>query len=68
MTDVTRPRSEPSASAEIHLPSPSVWPFALGAGVSMVGLGVLVSPLFCVVGVALFVLALAGWIAELRRE
>jgi Cytochrome c oxidase subunit IV len=68
MTQPSNPPRSAEATSDFHLPSPSIWPFALGAGVSMVAFGVLVSPLFCLVGAALFVLALAGWVQELRRE
>jgi len=53
---------------DIHVPSPSVWPFVLGAGVSLVAFGVVASVLFCGVGAILFAIGLAGWIEELRRE
>jgi len=56
--------SEPHA----HLPSPTVWPFVLGAGVTLAAFGVATSFYFTVVGAVLVVWALAGWILDLRRE
>jgi hypothetical protein len=53
---------------DAHLPGPSMWPFVLGAGVSLLAFGVLTSLLFSVVGAVMFGIALAGWIEELRHE
>jgi hypothetical protein len=59
---------QPTAEHDVHLPAPSVWPFILGAGVSLAGFGLLVSALFTVVGIALSAWALAGWIRDLQHE
>ncbi len=53
---------------QVHLPSPSVWPFVLGAGVTLAAFGVVVSLFFTVAGVALIAWALMGWIADMRHE
>jgi hypothetical protein len=46
----------------------SVWPFTVGAGVTLLAFGVLTSLLFSAMGVVLLVYGLAGWIGELRHE
>ena len=51
----------------IHLPSPSVWPFALAGGLTLVGFGVLSSVALSVLGAALMIWALYGWISEVRH-
>jgi hypothetical protein len=51
-----------------HLPSPTVWPFVLGAGVSLAAFGVATSYYFVIVGVVLVAWALYGWIEDLRHE
>ena len=53
---------------DIHLPGPSMWPFVLGAGVSLLAFGVLTSLLFTAVGAVMVAIGLAGWIEELRHE
>ncbi|HET6319640.1 MAG TPA: cytochrome c oxidase subunit 4 [Chloroflexota bacterium] len=58
--------SEPHGG--IHLPSPSVWPFVLGAGVALAAFGVPTNLLFSLVGAVLVAMALVGWIGDLRRE
>jgi len=52
----------------VHLPAPSVWPFVVGAGVGLVGLGIAISWLFCALGAVLFAWGLVGWISDLRHE
>jgi hypothetical protein len=58
--------SDPRGGA--HLPSPSVWPFVLGAGVALAAFGVPTNLLFSLVGALLVTMALVGWIGDLRRE
>jgi hypothetical protein len=52
---------------QVHLPSPTVWPFVLGAGVSLAALGIATSYYFTLVGVGLVVRAIVGWIGEMRH-
>ena len=52
---------------EVHLPPPSVWPFVLGAGVTMAAFGVVNSVLFIVAGAVLVAWALVGWIQDMRH-
>jgi hypothetical protein len=56
------------AAPPIHLPSPSLWPAALGLGVALVFFGFLTSWAFSVFGAALFAYALVRWVGELRRD
>lgn len=52
---------------EFHLPAPSIWPAAVAFGVTLAFFGVVTSNGFFVVGAALTVVAIAGWIGELRH-
>jgi hypothetical protein len=45
-----------------------MWPFVLGAGVTLAAFGVATSYYFIIVGVLLAVWALIGWIEDLRHE
>jgi hypothetical protein len=50
-----------------HLPSPSVWPATLGAGVALMAFGVVTSLALSALGVVLMAYGLFGWIQELRH-
>jgi hypothetical protein len=50
-----------------HLPSPSVWPFTVAGGFTLVGFGILSSPALSALGVLLMAVGLYGWIQELRH-
>ena len=51
-----------------HLPRPSVWPFAVGAGVTLLALGLVTSLLLSLLGLVLVAYGLGGWIGTLRDE
>jgi len=50
---------------EIHLPKPSIWPAVCGAGIALVGLGLVTSLIFSAVGVVVIAWSLVGWVGEL---
>ena len=52
---------------DFHLPSPSVWPAVLGAGIALALFAVVTSYFFTAFGVVLMVMGLAGWIEDLRH-
>jgi hypothetical protein len=52
----------------VHLPSPSVWPFVLGGGVTLAAFGVPTNLFFTFVGALLVAWALVGWIKDLLDE
>jgi len=52
---------------DFHLPSPSVWPAVVGAGVALALFGVVTSYFFTAFGFVLLVMGLAGWIEDLRH-
>ncbi len=53
--------------AGAHVPDKTVWPFVLSGGIALLLFGVVTSLSFSVVGVALMVGALGGWIGDLLR-
>ncbi len=63
---------QPSVSSQPHgaheLPPPTIWPPALALGSTLLLWGLITSLVVTVVGAALFVLALGGWIGEIRHE
>jgi hypothetical protein len=50
------------------LPEPCAWPAALALGITFLLWGLVTSLIITVVGVALFAVALAGWIRDIRHE
>lgn len=51
-----------------HLPRPTGWPMVMAVGIVMILAGLAVSLAFSVGGAFVFVVALIGWIGELRHE
>jgi hypothetical protein len=60
-------RTDPGRRGAIHLPPPSIWPLVVAGGISLLTAGVAVGPVVGVVGAALLVIGLGGWIQEMRR-
>jgi hypothetical protein len=52
---------------EFHLPAPSIWPVVLAAGLTLAAFGITTFWVFSAFGLLLFVIATAGWVAEVRR-
>ena len=59
--------AEPAGEA-IHLPGPSYQPVLLAAGISLAVIGVVLSPIFVVVGVIVTVIVLWRWIRDTRQD
>ena len=55
---------EAAADAHIHLPSPSYWPIVLALAFPVIAYGVIFNLMISVVGAAILVLALFGWVLE----
>ncbi len=50
------------------VPHPTYWPSVMALSILGLALGFLTSILISVVGVVLFVIALSGWIGDIRNE
>jgi hypothetical protein len=50
------------------LPEPSIWPVTLAVAITFLVWGLVTSLIITGVGIALFALALAGWIRDIRHE
>jgi len=55
---------EARADAHIHLPSPSYWPIVLAFGLPIIAYGVIYNLLLSVVGAAIMLLGIFGWVLE----
>ncbi len=58
----------PPVGEEIHLPEPSILPMLLAIGITLMLVGVTISPIFIVAGVGLSVPVLYKWIRSARAE
>src|SRR5690242_12706647 len=52
-------------SGKVEMPAPTAWPIVLAAGITLIMLGVATSQTFAIVGGALFLIAIIGWISQL---
>jgi cytochrome c oxidase subunit 1 len=52
------------SATDVHLPSPSYWPFVLAAGFPFVGFGLIYTLWICIPGALLILMAIYGWIFE----
>jgi hypothetical protein len=50
------------------LPEPSIWPATLALAITFLVWGLVTSLIITGVGVALFAVAMAGWIRDIRHE
>jgi hypothetical protein len=53
---------------EQHLPSPSVWPATIGAGVALVAFGIATTLALSALGAVLLFWGVFRWIQELRHD
>lgn len=51
-----------------HLPAPTFWPAGLALAITFIFWGLISSWVVFAVGLFLFALSLAGWIADIRHE
>lgn len=52
----------------VHIPSPTYWPMVLALGIAVFFWGFMTMLLVNLIGLALIVVALIGWIGEVRDE
>ena len=64
-TQPTSPQWEPLPDE--RLPRPTYFPAGLAMGTTFIAWGVITSGVIFLVGLALFIASLAGWITELRH-
>jgi len=65
--DPANPRGWTALPLE-HLPAPTFWPAGLALAITFIFWGLISSWVVFAVGLFLFALSLAGWIADIRHE
>jgi len=61
-SEAHEPADREAASGGLEMPAPTFWPLVMAAAVTLLGMGFVTSWLFTIVGVLVFVLALANWL------
>lgn len=69
MSDLGEHTTEaPPAGEEIHLPGPTLIPFIMAIGITLIVIGTTINWLFSIIGVIVFLLCLFRWVADTRRD
>ena len=58
----------PPVGEEIHLPGPTLLPFVMAIGITLMVIGTTITWLFSIVGLIIFLITLVRWIRETRRD
>jgi hypothetical protein len=58
----------PPAGEEIHLPGPTILPFATAIGITLIIIGTTINWGISILGGIIFVVAVVRWIRDTRRD
>jgi hypothetical protein len=62
------PVQAPPAGEQLHLPGPSILPFACAIAITLVVIGTTINIILSIVGLILFVIIVLKWIGDTRRD
>jgi chromate transport protein ChrA len=62
------PSQSPPAGEEIHLPGPTIIPFVMAIGITLIVIGTTITWLLSIVGGIIFLVTLFMWIRDTRRD
>jgi hypothetical protein len=68
MSSEAREQQAPPVGEEIHLPTPTLMPVVMAAGVTLGVIGITISFIISIVGVLIVLVTLVRWIRETRRD
>lgn len=68
MSENDHPVPAPPAGEEIHLPGPSILPFACAVALTLVVVGTTINLLISLVGLVALVIIVIRWVADTRRD
>ena len=60
-------QNAPPAGEEIHLPGPTLIPFACAVGITLAVIGTTIDWIFSAIGVLIFLVTVYLWIRDTRR-
>jgi Flp pilus assembly protein TadB len=58
----------PPAGESVHLPGPTYLPVVVALGITIVVVGIVMSPLIVAVGALIALIAIVRWVRETRRD
>ncbi len=58
----------PPAGEQIHLPGPTILPFAMGIGIVLIIVGTTITWFVSILGGIIFVWTLVRWVRDTRRD
>lgn len=58
----------PPAGEQIHLPGPTILPFAMGIGIVLIIVGTTITWFVSILGGIIFVWTLVRWVRDARRD
>jgi hypothetical protein len=68
VSDNEHPVPAPPAGEELHLPGPSILPFACAIAITLVVIGTTINIIISIVGLIAFVIIVIRWVADVRRD
>lgn len=58
----------PPAGEQIHLPAPTILPFAMGIGITLIVVGTTITWFLSIIGGIIFIWTLIRWVRDTRRD
>jgi hypothetical protein len=68
VNEADHPADAPPAGEEIHLPGPTILPFACAVGITLIVIGTTIGLYLSIVGLIITVWAIVRWIRDTRRD
>ena len=62
------PEHAPPVGEEVHIPGPSILPFATAIGITLMVIGTTINWLFSIIGLVIFIVVVTRWILDTRRD
>ncbi len=58
----------PPVGEEIHLPGPTILPFACAIGITLIVIGTTITWILTIIGAIIFLVTVLRWVRETRRD
>jgi Flp pilus assembly protein TadB len=68
VSETEHPVPAPPPGEELHLPGPSILPFACAIAITLVVIGTTINIILSIVGLIALVIIVIRWVADTRRD